>query len=157
MNRLSSKPKFDQRLTGSNEIDSQLREIMSFILRDFIQSWYQDVSSNADFINGFNDMCKSLINNFSENSKEVNWISFFTQRVVEDFTSHLRLFRHAELALRKKHRENPDICVTLESIFFEKENELEKDICREDVCSNSDKETGSIIFNNFTAFVISVL
>ncbi|GFY73652.1 sorting nexin-13 [Trichonephila inaurata madagascariensis] len=140
MNRSTTAPKFDKRLTGSNEIDFQLREILSYIVRDFIESWYKDVSSNADFINGFNDMCKNLINNFSKSSKEVNWISFFTQRVVEDFTSHLRLFRHTEIAHRKKHRENPDNYITIESIFFEKEKEFEKDLCREIVCSCPDKE-----------------
>ncbi|XP_055937218.1 sorting nexin-13-like isoform X2 [Argiope bruennichi] len=140
MNQPSAAPKFDQRLTGSNEIDNQLREILSYIIRDFIQSWYQDVSSNTDFVSGFNDICKNLINNFSKSSKEVNWISFFTQRVVEDFTFHLRLFRYAEIAYRKRHRENPDSYLTLESVFFEKEAEFEKNICREDVCSCSDKE-----------------
>ncbi|GFS51622.1 sorting nexin-13 [Nephila pilipes] len=140
MSKSTTVPKLDKRLTGSNEIDYQLREILSNILRDFIQSWYKDVSSNAEFVNGFNDMCKNLINNFSKSSKEVNWISFFTQRVVEDFTSHLRLFRHTEIAHRKKHRENPDNYITIESIFFEKENEFEKDLCREIVCSCPDKE-----------------
>ncbi|CAL1282040.1 unnamed protein product [Larinioides sclopetarius] len=140
MHQAPAASKLDQRLTGSNEIDNQLREILSYIVRDFIQSWYQDVSPNTEFINGFNDICKNLINNFSESSKEVNWISFFTQRVVEDFTSHLRLFRHTEMAFRKKHRENTESYLTLESVFFDKEVEFEKDICREDACSCSDKE-----------------
>ncbi|GFX74176.1 histone-lysine N-methyltransferase SETMAR [Trichonephila clavipes] len=92
-------------------------KILSYIVRDFIESWYKDVSSNADFINGFNDMCKNLINNFSKSSKEVNWISFFTQRVVEDFTSHLRLFRHTEIAHRKKHREMHEVVKNISANF----------------------------------------
>ncbi|KAG8189791.1 hypothetical protein JTE90_008104 [Oedothorax gibbosus] len=140
MNRSSYFQKIDQRLTGSNEIDHQLREIISNILRDFIHLWYNEVSSHEEFPSGFNEILKAVINNFSKNSKEVNWVSFFTQRVVEDFTSHLRLYRHAEIAYRKKLREKLDSYLTIESVFFDKEADQDKNICREDVCSSAEHE-----------------
>ncbi|KFM60860.1 Sorting nexin-13, partial [Stegodyphus mimosarum] len=140
MNSFPDCPKYDQRLTGSNEIDEPLQEIIIYILRDFIQSWYKSVSSNEDFLIDLNEMCRRMINNFSNNAKQVNWLSFFTQGVVEEFTSHLRLYRHAELIVKKKQKEKLNNPPSIESVFFDLETNAEGSICRENVCTSSESE-----------------
>ncbi|XP_042894783.1 sorting nexin-13 isoform X3 [Parasteatoda tepidariorum] len=136
----SDLPKVDQRLTGSKEIDDQLRQILSNIVRDFIQTWYQEISLNEEFLDGFNEMCKTIINNFSKSAKEVNWVSFITHQVVESFTSHLRLYRHAETSFRRRQRENPNRNLSIEALFFEKEFNHGENICRENVCCSPEHE-----------------
>ncbi|XP_054724255.1 sorting nexin-13-like [Uloborus diversus] len=134
--------KHDQRLTGSNEIDCQIKEMLSYILRDFILSWYFKVSADEEFIMRFNEMCKKVIISFSNSSKEVNWLKFITQKVVEDFTTHLRLYRLAEAKFRKQQKEKNNMNSTIESVFFELESTLDTNICRESVCTTEESQRG---------------
>lgn len=42
-------PRSDDRVTGSELIDSSLQEILGFIIRDYVKSWYNLISSDPEF------------------------------------------------------------------------------------------------------------
>ena len=42
-------PKCDNRLTGSQVIDENLHDIISYLIRDYIYLWYDKVSDNEEF------------------------------------------------------------------------------------------------------------
>lgn len=44
------RPKLDMRLSGSAIIDETLHEMVDFVLRDYIHSWYDYVSEDDEFI-----------------------------------------------------------------------------------------------------------
>lgn len=60
----------------------------------------------------------------------MDWIPYLTTQLVDDAASHLRLYRSA-LA---KTKENPNS--DLVSVFFDFEAAMEKNLCRDMVCTD---------------------
>lgn len=77
--------------------------------------------------------------------KEIDWIPFLTNSLIDDAASHLRLYR---TALNKvKSDSNRDLL----SEFFDLEASMEKNLCRDMVCIDDTHLEGSYnITLNFT-------
>lgn len=115
-----------------------------------------------------------LSNVFFIRSKEIDWQPYFTTRIVDDFGTHLRVFRKAQQKITEKDDqakgtifipfENSDfkICLSLSfcmscsclcagtaedlvDTFFEVEVEMEKDVCRDLVCTSPKDEEGFLL------------
>ncbi|XP_067281219.1 sorting nexin-13 isoform X3 [Pseudorasbora parva] len=139
-----SKPiKIDRRLTGSNIIDEPLQQVIQFALRDYIQYWYYTLSDDETFLLEIRQTVQNALVQFSTRSKEVDWQPYFTTRLVDDFATHLRVFRKAQERLNEredpKQRDAPD---ELLDSFFEAEVEMERNICRDMVCMSRKDEEG---------------
>ncbi|XP_072561604.1 sorting nexin-13 isoform X2 [Paramormyrops kingsleyae] len=142
--KLESKPiKIDRRLTGSSFIDEPLQQVIQFALRDYIQYWYYTLSDDESFLLEIRQTVQNALVQFSTRSKEVDWQPYFTTRLVDDFATHLRVFRMAQERLNEKEdskqREAPE---ELLDSFFEAEVELERKICRDVVCTAPKDEEG---------------
>ncbi|KAK9958136.1 hypothetical protein ABG768_012310 [Culter alburnus] len=139
-----SKPiKIDRRLTGSNIIDEPLQQVIQFALRDYIQYWYYTLSDDETFLLEIRQTVQNALVQFSTRSKEVDWQPYFTTRLVDDFATHLRVFRKAQERLNE--REDPkqrDAPEELLDSFFEAEVEMERNICRDMVCMSRKDEEG---------------
>ncbi|KAK3532469.1 hypothetical protein QTP86_018441 [Hemibagrus guttatus] len=135
--------KIDRRLTGSNFIDEPLQQVIQFALRDYIQYWYYTLSEDESFLLEIRQTVQNALVQFSTRSKEVDWQPYFTTRLVDDFATHLRVFRKAQERLNEredpKQREAPE---ELLDAFFETEVELERKICRDVVCTSHKDEEG---------------
>ncbi|XP_078573316.1 sorting nexin-13-like isoform X3 [Branchiostoma floridae x Branchiostoma japonicum] len=136
--------KTDKRLTGSSTIDEPLREVLDYTFRDYVQNWYHDkISDDESFLHDLRIMTQRVIIAFANKSKEVEWVPYFTTRLVDDFASHLRLFRKAQEKVLKAEK-NPDGTPRpqddLESIFFDLEADMEKTICRDLICTSEQRE-----------------
>ncbi|KAI5091922.1 sorting nexin-13 isoform X3 [Silurus meridionalis] len=135
--------KIDRRLTGSNFIDEPLQQVIQFALRDYIQYWYYTLSEDESFLLEIRQTVQNALVQFSTRSKEVDWQPYFTTRLVDDFATHLRVFRKAQERLNEredpKQREAPD---ELLDAFFETEVEMERKICRDVVCTSNKDEEG---------------
>ncbi|XP_039534301.1 sorting nexin-13 isoform X2 [Pimephales promelas] len=139
-----SKPiKIDRRLTGSNIIDEPLQQVIQFALRDYIQYWYYTLSDDETFLLEIRQTVQNALVQFSTRSKEVDWQPYFTTRLVDDFATHLRVFRKAQERLNEredpKQRDDPE---ELLDSFFEAEVEMERNICRDMVCMSRKDEEG---------------
>ncbi|XP_047663937.1 sorting nexin-13 isoform X1 [Tachysurus fulvidraco] len=135
--------KIDRRLTGSNFIDEPLQQVIQFALRDYIQYWYYTLSEDESFLLEIRQTVQNALVQFSTRSKEVDWQPYFTTRLVDDFATHLRVFRKAQERLNE--REDPkqrDAPEELLDAFFETEVELERKICRDVVCTSNKDEEG---------------
>ncbi|XP_016428389.1 sorting nexin-13-like [Sinocyclocheilus rhinocerous] len=139
-----SKPiKIDRRLTGSSIIDEPLQQVIQFALRDYIQYWYYTLSDDETFLLEIRQTVQNALVEFSTRSKEVDWQPYFTTRLVDDFATHLRVFRKAQERLNE--REDPkqrDAPEELLDSFFEAEVEMERKICRDVVCTSRKDEEG---------------
>uniref|UniRef100_A0A8C2D790 Sorting nexin 13 n=1 Tax=Cyprinus carpio TaxID=7962 RepID=A0A8C2D790_CYPCA len=139
-----SKPiKIDRRLTGSSIIDEPLQQVIQFALRDYIQYWYYTLSDDETFLLEIRQTVQNALVEFSTRSKEVDWQPYFTTRLVDDFATHLRVFRKAQERLNE--REDPkqrDAPEELLDSFFEAEVEMERKICRDVVCMSRKDEEG---------------
>uniref|UniRef100_A0A8C2X8G2 Sorting nexin 13 n=1 Tax=Cyclopterus lumpus TaxID=8103 RepID=A0A8C2X8G2_CYCLU len=132
--KLEMKPiKIDRRLTGSSFIDEPLQQVIQFALRDYIQYWYYTLSEDESFLLEIRQTLQNALVQFSTRSKEVDWQPYFTTRLVDDFATHLRVFRKAQ---------DRDITEELVDSFFEAEMEMERKICRDVVCTSHKDEEG---------------
>ncbi|XP_022907033.2 sorting nexin-13-like [Onthophagus taurus] len=94
--------KADNRVTGSDVIDSSLQEILGYIIRDHITPWYGLISTDSEFSErSVRKTAQTLAINISNRVKEVDWIPFLTTRLVDDAASHLRLFKQARVKLKQ--------------------------------------------------------
>ncbi|KAI4885844.1 hypothetical protein NFI96_012906 [Prochilodus magdalenae] len=135
--------KIDRRLTGSNIIDEPMQQVIQFALRDYIQYWYYTLSEDESFLLEIRQTVQHALVQFSTRSKEVDWQPYFTTRLVDDFATHLRVFRKAQERLNErddpKQRDAPE---ELLDVFFESEVEMERKICRDMVCTSHKDEEG---------------
>ncbi|XP_051948728.1 sorting nexin-13-like isoform X2 [Xyrauchen texanus] len=135
--------KIDRRLTGSSIIDEPLQQVIQFALRDYIHYWYYTLSDDETFLLEIRQTVQNALVEFSTRSKEVDWQPYFTTRLVDDFATHLRVFRKAQERLNEredpKQRDAPD---ELLDSFFEAELEMERKICRDMVCMSHKHEEG---------------
>ncbi|GFO50365.1 sorting nexin-13-like, partial [Plakobranchus ocellatus] len=129
---------FDKRMTGASVIDDVLKEVLEFTVRDYIKTWYRQISDHDNFLMDIWQCAQKVVITFSSRSKDVNWMPYFTQRLVDDFASHIRLYKRAsERVVQSKTEDNSS---ELEDVFFDLEVEMENNMCRDLVCTNPEIE-----------------
>uniref|UniRef100_H3DK82 Sorting nexin 13 n=1 Tax=Tetraodon nigroviridis TaxID=99883 RepID=H3DK82_TETNG len=141
--KLEMKPiKIDRRLTGSSFIDEPLQQVIQFALRDYIQYWYYTLSEDESFLLEIRQTLQNALVQFCTRSKEVDWQPYFTTRLVDDFATHLRVFRKAQDRLADREDKQRDVTEELVDSFFEAEVEMERKVCRDMVCTSRKDEEG---------------
>ncbi|KAJ8313916.1 hypothetical protein KUTeg_008477 [Tegillarca granosa] len=118
---------FDKRMTGASVIDEVLQEVLEFATKDYIKSWYRQVSDHDGFLLDIRQ------------SKEVDWMPYFTQRLVNDFASHIRLYRRAidKVQISSKDEKYEE---EIERLFFDFEKNMEGNMCRDLVSLSKEEE-----------------
>ncbi|XP_021242602.1 sorting nexin-13 isoform X2 [Numida meleagris] len=142
MKREARPIKIDRRLTGANIIDEPLQQVIQFSLRDYVQYWYYTLSDDESFLLEIRQALQYALVQFSARSKETDWQPYFTTRLVDDFGTHLRVFRKAQQRVAEKGDQMKDQAEELVDTFFEVEVEMEKEVCRDLVCTSPKDEEG---------------
>ncbi|XP_072506939.1 sorting nexin-13 isoform X3 [Notamacropus eugenii] len=142
MRREARMIKIDRRLTGANIIDEPLQQVIQFSLRDYVQYWYYTLSDDESFLLEIRQTLQNALIQFSTRSKEIDWQPYFTTRIVDDFGTHLRVFRKAQQKITEKDEQAKGSAEDLVETFFEVEVEMEKDTCRDLVCTSPREEEG---------------
>uniref|UniRef100_A0ABM5GNY8 Sorting nexin-13 isoform X4 n=1 Tax=Pogona vitticeps TaxID=103695 RepID=A0ABM5GNY8_9SAUR len=142
MKRESKPIKIDRRLTGAYIIDEPLQQIIQFSLRDYVQYWYYTLSDDESFLLEIRQALQNALIQFSSRSKEIDWQPYFTTRLVDDFATHLRVFRKAQQRITEKDDQIQDGAEDLVDTFFEVEAEMEEKICRDLICTSPKDEEG---------------
>ncbi|MGH0126268.1 UNVERIFIED_CONTAM: hypothetical protein FKN15_027918 [Acipenser sinensis] len=119
-------------------------QVIQFALRDYIQYWYYTLSDDESFLLEIRQTVQNALVQFSTRSKEVDWQPYFTTRLVDDFATHLRVFRKAQERMTEKddQKQLKDEPEELVESFFEAEVEMERKICRDLVCTSPRDEEG---------------
>ncbi|KAM8967108.1 sorting nexin-13 [Pelodytes ibericus] len=142
MKREARPIKIDRRVTGANMIDEPLQQVIQFSLRDYVQYWYYTLSEDESFLLEIRQTVQNALVQFSTRSKEIDWQPYFTTRLVDDFATHLRVFRKAQQKMAEKEEQKKDTAEDFVDTFFEVEIEMEKNVCRDLVCTSSKDEEG---------------
>uniref|UniRef100_A0A8I3MUV4 Sorting nexin-13 n=1 Tax=Canis lupus familiaris TaxID=9615 RepID=A0A8I3MUV4_CANLF len=142
MKREARTIKIDRRLTGANIIDEPLQQVIQFSLRDYVQYWYYTLSDDESFLLEIRQTLQNALIQFATRSKEIDWQPYFTTRIVDDFGTHLRVFRKAQQKITEKDEQAKGTAEDLVDTFFEVEVEMEKDVCRDLVCTSPKDEEG---------------
>ena len=131
LSRLSFK--MDKRLTGSSIIDEPLQEVLELFFRDYVHGWYYDnISTDEGFLYDLRQTLQRALIAFANRSKDVEWVNFLTTRLVDDLTNHLKIYRKAKQRVEESEVDNAPL--DIETAFFQVEHEMEKEICREQIC-----------------------
>ncbi|XP_012528442.2 sorting nexin-13 isoform X1 [Monomorium pharaonis] len=91
----------DRRITGSRIIDESLQEILDFLIRDYVEPWYNVVTDDKEFIYSVRDTAQKIAINVANRVKSVDWIPYLTTRLVDDAASHVRLYRQASARMKQ--------------------------------------------------------
>lgn len=128
------KLKFDRRMTGSNSIDEVLQELVEYTYRDYILNWYQKLSDNDQFNYSIAQTLQRIIIAISERAKKVDIVTYITTRLVDEFASHIRLYRRTLTKVKEHRNDNSKPPCDLDSTFFDMELEMETNVCRDHIC-----------------------
>ncbi|CAB3241984.1 unnamed protein product [Arctia plantaginis] len=94
-------PKFDNRITGSETVDSFLNEIITIIINDYVTPWYEILTNDEEFTNhAIKRLVLAAGANVANRVKSVDWIHLLSTRFPEELTTHLKLFKQSRVRLK---------------------------------------------------------
>ena len=128
-------------LTGSSAIDKPLQDMITYIIRDYVLSWYRKITANPSFPDEVRAILSQTVTILTERISQVDWVPYLTTQLVDDVASHVRLFKSARNKYKSPLKDGEARPADLESIFFDFEFEMEGEICRDLVCLDQEEET----------------
>ena len=128
-------------LTGSSAIDKQLQDMISYIIRDYILAWYRKITFNTSFPDEVRSILSQTVTILTERIAQVDWVPYITTQLVDHVANHVRLFKSARNKYNSPLKDGEARPADLETIFFDFEVEMEGEICRDQVCLNTEEET----------------
>ncbi|KAK6854355.1 intermediate filament protein mdm1 protein [Apiospora arundinis] len=84
----------------SRRISHALDDLLSLIIRDFVQSWYSHISKNPVFANEVDKTARLAIADLRDRLFDTDLVEVVISRVVPILTAHFRDFNDAERAVR---------------------------------------------------------
>lgn len=138
MENMTKMKNFDRRMTGASVIDEALQEVLGCTMRDYIKSWYRQISDHDGYLLDIRQCVQKIAITFASRSKDVDWMPYFTQRLVDDFASHIRLYRRARERVKISHRDD-DYEKEFETAFFDLEYNMDR-MCRDLVSLSPEDE-----------------
>ena len=135
-----AKPALSNVTTAPPNVDYAIQEIVSLVVRDFVEPWYAILTIDDTFKDSLRSSAFHISSVLSQCLADVDWERLLTSDLVDDFASHLRLYRKARARMGERSTKGGDEEATaeLESLFFDLELEMEKNYCR-DLVSTSPK------------------
>ncbi|XP_039256742.2 sorting nexin-13-like isoform X1 [Styela clava] len=91
----------ETRLTGSASIDDSMKECLEYVMRDYVKYWYNDLSDDEEFLQSFEKTLHEVVRIISTRAKNIDWQTYLTTKLVDDFASHVRLYRKAQEKITK--------------------------------------------------------
>ncbi|CAG9536268.1 unnamed protein product [Cercopithifilaria johnstoni] len=129
----------EQPMTNSATIDAILEQMLSYVIRDFVDSWYSNLTPDHHFKESLKRSARRTVAAFSQCVQKVDFVPLLTQHIVDDIASHFRLFRRAKERAQLHYGKNYTTD-ELETMFFDLELEMEKCYCRDLVSTCSHYE-----------------
>ncbi|KAK3941606.1 intermediate filament protein [Diplogelasinospora grovesii] len=84
----------------SPKVSAALDEVLQFIIRDFIEAWYQSISKNPVFPNEVDKAIRCALLRVRDRLFELDLAEVLTSRLVPILTAHFRDFYDAEKQIR---------------------------------------------------------
>ncbi|KAJ5370181.1 uncharacterized protein N7496_006273 [Penicillium cataractarum] len=97
--RYRPRPLYPQSFVVSEAID----ELLSLVNRQFVTSWYHNITPNPTFANDIDRVTRVALDNLRERLLAEDFISLIVSRIFPILTAHLREFDIAERSVRGKN------------------------------------------------------
>ncbi|KAF6766716.1 PhoX domain-containing protein [Ephemerocybe angulata] len=84
----------------SPEISAALEEIISDILRDFVKTWYDGISTSPAFPSAVSSVIHSALEHLLDRAASVDISALLVKRILPKITDHIEQFRQSEVSVR---------------------------------------------------------
>ncbi|KAF4604890.1 Intermediate filament protein [Pleurotus pulmonarius] len=81
-------------------VSSNLNDILILIVRDFVLTWYKDISSSPSFPTAVSSVLHSSLSKLLDRAESVDLAALLVNRILPKITAHIEQFRQSEMALR---------------------------------------------------------
>ncbi|OAX40073.1 hypothetical protein K503DRAFT_768931 [Rhizopogon vinicolor AM-OR11-026] len=81
-------------------VSSTLNDIMIFAVRDFVLTWYKDISSSPSFPTAVSSILHDSFERFLQRTETIDLSALLVKRILPKVTAHIEQFRQSEVALR---------------------------------------------------------
>ncbi|KAI5898213.1 uncharacterized protein SCHCODRAFT_02696797 [Schizophyllum commune H4-8] len=87
-------------IPDSPEVSAAINELIDFILRDFVESWYQSISSSTSFPAAVANIIHDSLDKLLARASQIDLAALIIKRILPKITTHIEQFRQSEVALR---------------------------------------------------------
>ncbi|KAL1742025.1 PXA domain-containing protein [Schizophyllum fasciatum] len=87
-------------IPDSPEVSAAINESINLILRDFVLSWYQGISSSSSFPSAVSNIVHDSLDKLLARASQVDLAGLLIKRILPKITAHIEQFRQSEVALR---------------------------------------------------------
>ncbi|KAF5323375.1 hypothetical protein D9611_005598 [Ephemerocybe angulata] len=96
----SSQQTYPPLCPDSPEISAALEEIISNILRDFVKTWYDGISTSPAFPSAVSSVIHSALEHLLDRAASVDISALLVKRILPKITDHIEQFRQSEVSVR---------------------------------------------------------
>ncbi|TRM66235.1 PXA domain-containing protein [Schizophyllum amplum] len=87
-------------IPDSPEVSAAINELIGFILRDFVDQWYQGISSSPAFPAAVASIVHDSLETLLARASQIDLAALIIKRILPKITTHIEHFRQSEVALR---------------------------------------------------------
>ncbi|KAF5352451.1 hypothetical protein D9756_005902 [Leucocoprinus leucothites] len=84
----------------SPEISAALNDLLNKAIRDFVWSWYDDISSSPSFPTAVSSLLHASLAQLLHRASSIDLAALIVRRILPRITTHIDQFRQSEMALR---------------------------------------------------------
>jgi len=81
-------------------VSASLNDILIMIVRDFVLTWYKDISSSPSFPTAMSSTIHSSIDQVLSRANNIDLANLIVKKIMPRITTHIEQFRQSEIALR---------------------------------------------------------
>lgn len=85
---------------NSLHLSSALDEVLNLIIRDFVLTWYNDLSPSPSFPVAVFSLLHEATKRIFDRANGVDWAALVVRRIIPKITLHIEQYRKSEVALR---------------------------------------------------------
>ena len=85
---------------GLPEVSDALNDIVTMIIRDFVSSWYKDLSNSPAFPIAVSSVVHASLQQLISRASVIDISALVVKRILPRVTTHIEQFRQSEVALR---------------------------------------------------------
>ncbi|KAL0951614.1 hypothetical protein HGRIS_008295 [Hohenbuehelia grisea] len=81
-------------------VSAALNDVLILIVRDFVLSWYKDISSSPSFPTAVSEVLNRSLAKVLDRAENIDLAAIVVKRILPKVTAHIEQFRQSEMALR---------------------------------------------------------
>jgi sorting nexin-13 len=114
-------------MTGYKQTDEVLRTLLDLVFRDFVDSWFTQLTNNRDFTIESKQKVDKFIKNLSKRLKQAPLLSIITTKMIDDVASHAKTYHQALKIIQDQSKKTQPAATKFNSPFHRR-NKSDTDV-----------------------------